>query len=95
MASNDQSMQDVAAGGPLDAPLLDNDDDMVMTKDEEAGVATSAANDGEDGVEPTPTTLCAEIGNLFKLAIPIFMMQCAWVAMNVTDSALLGHAGTE
>ncbi|CAE8711120.1 unnamed protein product [Polarella glacialis] len=36
-----------------------------------------------------------EVWELMKLTIPIFMTMVSWVTMKVTDTAVLGHSGTE
>ena len=80
---SDRKLTDVAAQpSTLDKPLLD---DAERINEEE---------DGEVEDDDPSLPLCGEIWNLVKISVPIFLMQCAWVAMNVTDSALLGHAGT-
>lgn len=39
-------------------------------------------------------TVISEFVDLLRLAIPIFVTRVSWVFMKVTDTALLGHAGT-
>lgn len=87
MSGKEEGLTDVVGpeASTLDAPLLDAEHEPVNVADDAS----------DDGSEPeAPSLLGIEIWNLFKLSVPIFIMQVAWVAMNVTDSALLGHAGT-
>ena len=86
-------MRDVAAGNDLDAPLLDPVDEAesysaLGDADDDA----DAADDNDD--DDKPTSFGKELCMLIKTFIPIFLMMSSWVAMNVTDSALLGHVGT-
>eukprot|EP00750_Incisomonas_marina_P028647 INCI6801.2.p1 GENE.INCI6801.2~~INCI6801.2.p1 ORF type:complete len:453 (-),score=63.76 INCI6801.2:627-1985(-) len=91
MSGKDENLADVVGPEPstLDAPLLDAEQGI------KGGQGDTVDDSSEDESEPeAPSLLGIEIWNLFKLSVPIFIMQVAWVAMNVTDSALLGHAGT-
>jgi len=34
------------------------------------------------------------VGQMLALSVPVFISRCSWVVMKVTDTAMLGHAGT-
>eukprot|EP00933_Yihiella_yeosuensis_P051292 TRINITY_DN4918_c0_g2_i1.p1 TRINITY_DN4918_c0_g2~~TRINITY_DN4918_c0_g2_i1.p1 ORF type:complete len:501 (+),score=57.17 TRINITY_DN4918_c0_g2_i1:92-1594(+) len=55
---------------------------------------TASGRDGLLSNEGRRLTVAAEVFELFKLAIPIFINMVSWVTMKVTDTAVLGHVGT-
>eukprot|EP00466_Bigelowiella_natans_P007909 jgi/Bigna1/82392/fgenesh1_pg.92_\ len=42
----------------------------------------------------TPRSLCAEALDILWLAVPIFFSRMAWTTIKTTDTALVGHVGT-
>lgn len=56
-----------------------------------------AVTDGDSSLLPHEdrSTVLKEIVAITKLAIPMFMAMVSWVALKVTDTAVLGHVGKE